>query len=382
MSVQPILPTSGLGHEVIFDQRTAVLGYIDGMLDLFSPAIVPNNISGGRDSLAISYTANGVSIHSTEKVATDHDILGVLQPHTSPGVDAKLLLVFGEALFFSITDVTVAEVVTRDRDPATVFGDADSKFMNEGEGVGTHGTTPRIPEIDTSLEVVSDHVCTQGDSVTVPVEDDGDALAFLDHVPTDHGAVGVLDDDAMPQVIVEVIPVAGQIEPVDALQAILVLFEVIGVDHDIVPPIEMNSGFAVVGEDGIGDPGILRAMDHVDTVPPVAIDGEIVNKKFLDSLGEDTITGLFIAADPEVSKLDAPQFVLVVLRVSIGSDMKGRFAVLVAIYDMGGSSGAFDSCLRSTDDQRLIDLHSSGSEVDDAPGIGKCIKGCLEGGVI
>ena len=75
---------------------------------------------------------------------------------------------------------------------------------------------------------MGDDIRTERDAVTIAVEDDGRAVALLDHVARDDRAVGVLDDHSVAQVIVDVVAGHAEVEAVEALQGVLVLLEVVG----------------------------------------------------------------------------------------------------------------------------------------------------------
>ena len=64
--------------------------------------------------------------------------------------------------------------------------------------------------------MMGNDVGAEGDAIAVAVQDDGGAIAFFDHVAAEDGAVGVLNDHAVAQVVVDIVAVHAQIEGVDA----------------------------------------------------------------------------------------------------------------------------------------------------------------------
>ena len=108
-----------------------------------------------------------------------------------------------------------------------------------------------------AAEVVGDRVRTDRDPVAVAVEDDRRAVAFLDHVARDDRAVGVLDEHAIAQVVVQGIARHGEIEAVLAVQGVLVLLELVGRHDDVVAAEQVQPDLLVVGQQAADDAGIL-----------------------------------------------------------------------------------------------------------------------------
>lgn len=291
---------------------------------------------------------------------------------------------FGWALVFAFADVGVAEGVGGEGVSAGAGADSDAELVGDGEGVGGDVAAVGVAEIDAALEMVGDDVGGEGDAVAVAVEDEGGAGAFFDHVARDDGAVGILDDDAVAEVVVDVVAGGTEVEGVGAVQGILIFFEVVGGDDDVVAIEEAESAILVVGEDVVGDARVFEAGEEVDAIAAVVVDGEAVEEKFLDELGAETIATFFVAADAEVSDLDAPE-----LGFGIGGkggvvwfEEEGGLAFGIGVEDMGGGSGTFDMGFGCFDEQRGVDSVETRGNAHDAAGRWQGVEGGLESGVV
>ena len=252
--------------------------------------------------------------------------------------------------------------------------------MGDGEGVPGDRTAPGITEVDATLEVVSNDIRTEGDSVGVAVEDDGGAVALFDHVAGNDRSVGVFDHDAVPQMVVDVVAVHAEIERIETPQGIEILLKVVGINHDVVTAPDLDTAPGIVGDDVVADPGILVAVIEMDAVSAIVVDREPAEKNFLNPVRPQSVAAFGIATDAEIAKLDPPDACLGV-RGYGGAEQEGRLTRLVFVQDMGGSAGTFDAGLGSFDNQRRGDFVISGGNGDEAAGDRQGIEGRLERGV-
>lgn len=295
--------------------------------DVFGRAITPSGLSGEAGE---GVSVDGQSIHA----AFDEDAGAFVDSHGRFGLAGAFVL--------TSSDVGVAERVAADR---VAFGGSrhtHGKAMGDGESVRAQGAAAGVAEVDAAFEVVGDHIGAQRDAVAIPVEDKRGAIAFLDHVSAHDGAVGVLDDDAVAEVVINVVAVHAEVEGIGAMQGVLVFLEVIRVHHDVMAVEDLDAALFVVGQDAVGNPRVLKAAFQVDAVAAVVIDGHAFEVNFLDALGEDAVPALFAAADAQIGQLDTPKAGIFVL-VEIGrAEDKGRGTRLVLVNHMSGSPGADD----------------------------------------
>ena len=204
------------------------------------------------------------------------------------------------------TDVAVAEVVSGDGDSSAVRPDAERIGLHDRERVGADGAPVRVAQVD-SGSVVGDDVGRNGVAVTIAIEDDGGSGALFDHVAGDDRAVGVFDDHAVTEVVVEIVAGHTQIETVDAVQRVLVFFELIGGNDNVVTAEQVEPGAFVIGDERVAHAGVFVAMVEADAVFTVIRDGDSVDEDLFDLNRFDSVTAVFVTGDSKVGKLYAPQ---------------------------------------------------------------------------
>ena len=195
--------------------------------------------------------------------------------------------------------------------------------------------------------MVRDHIGAERDAVTIAIQDDGSAIAFLDHVPTAHGAVGVFDHDAVAQMVINVVPIHAEVKRVDAAQGIQILFEVVRIHHDVVAAIDLDSRSFVVSDDAVCDARVFVAVHEMNSMSAVMINGDALKVNLLNAFRVDSVPAFLRAADAHIRHLHPPE-----LRFRIFAEVARRkdqrwLARLVGIDNVGCRTRSDDAGLRS-----------------------------------
>ena len=292
-------------------------------------------------------------------VAADIDVTAALDADARSHVDLHWVFVLRKAFFFPFSDVAVAKTVAGDRDAAALGTDPDGELVNESEGIGRDGASMRITEIDPAFQVVGDDIRTEGDAVAVAVKNDGCAIAFLDHVAGKDGAVGVFNDNPVAKVIVDVVSIHAEVVGIDTTEGILIFLKLISVYDDIVSGVNLYPGFFVVGEDGIGDTGILVTIHQGDAVAAMMIDRETVEKNLVDCFSVNAIATFLVSGNPEVAQLNAPESGFGILCAIRRTQDKSRFSCGIDVFDMGRGTRSLKARFGCGNDKRFCDLEGA-----------------------
>lgn len=350
------------------------------MLSNFPPG-VHAKIATHEDVFGHAITPRGLSGESGEGVAVDdQSIHAVFDEDACTFVDSHGRFGFRWSLFLSCADVSIAEGVAGDCVALRGSPHTHGKTMGDGEGVRAQGAAAGVAQVDATFEVMGNHISAQRDAVAIPVEDQRGAIAFLDHVSADHGPIGVLDDDAIAEVVVDVVAVHAEVEGVGAAQGVLVFLEVVRVHHNVVAVEEFDAALFVVGQDTVGNPRVLKAALQLDAVAAMVVDGHAFEVNLLDALGEDAVPALFAAADAQIGQLDTPKAGIFVLVEFGRAEDKGRGTRLVLVNHMSGSPGADDPGVAGFHPQRLRNLENTWWESHQSTGLRDGIEGRLEAG--
>lgn len=183
---------------------------------------VGHQVRHEQDPFAVTFRGDRCGLQAGKIVSCHVNVRRVFQQDPVGDV----LFDLSPGLLFP-TDVAVGEVIPSHSD-ATAFGaDAKGKILDEDEGVRGDRTSPGMLEIDTATEFMCNNVGTDGNAIAIAVEDDSGAVALLDHVAGHDRTISIFDDDAVPEMVVDVVSGHAQIKAIDADQCVLVLFKMI-----------------------------------------------------------------------------------------------------------------------------------------------------------
>lgn len=371
---------SGGGEEVVLDQDGGTIRKTEPRFSLSNlTAAVHAKIASHEEVFDFALGPHGLGGETGKGVSVDAQAIhSVFDLNACSFIGAHRRFGLGGTFVLACADVGVAEGVSRDRVALRRRGHAHGKAMSDGEGVRAQRAAAGITQVDAAFQVVGDHVGAQRDAVAIAVEDQSGAVALLDHVAADHRAVGVFDDDAVAEVVIDIVAVHAQVEGIRAVQRVLVFLEVVRVHHDVVAVENLDPAFLVVSQDAVRDAWVLKTALQVDAVAAVVVDGHAFEVNLLDALGEDAVAALFGSTDPQVGHLDTPEPGFFVL-VEVGrAEDEGRRTLLVLVLDVCGRPGAHDAGVAGFHSQGLGDLVEARRKGHQSAGLGNGVQGGLK----
>ena len=241
-----------------------------------------------------AFEAQRAGLQAGEKIARHGDTGRSVQDH--PGRRQVVC----PPLDLAFADVAVGEIVAGHGDAPAVRSDVQGVFAHNRKGVGAYGASMRIAQRNSAGRIVCNYIGAKRDSVTVAIQHDGGSAALLDHIAGDDRAVGIFDNDAVAEMVVEAVARHAEIEAVDEPEGIVIFLELVRRDDDIVTADYIQPGFLVIRNQRIADSRILVAEVHPDAVAAVIAAGDAVDEKFVNPPGFDAVAALFAAGNAEV----------------------------------------------------------------------------------
>src|SRR5690554_455313 len=200
---------------------------------------------------------------------------------TSFQQNSRSVEIIGPSLYLTIANMAIRKAVSCHRNPTTSGTDQQTMIAIDRKRVGTDRHSVGIPQVHPN-SVVSYHISTNINSITIPIQYNSSTVALFDHISRYDGTVRVFNDHAMSEMIIQVVARHGQIKSVNTMQGILILLKLVGVHYDIMSPQNIKSDILVVGNLILGNSGVFDAMIQTDPILTVLAHRHRGDEYFID----------------------------------------------------------------------------------------------------